>query len=452
MAMSGLGRVIASWANDSVPADWKDAAVAVEREREDVENVLSSPGAAAVYGFSTRLGHLDHLPRAATAEYATIRDHQTATPTSLDRRSLDLVTRCKLEQLHLGGSGIHPRTFTHLLEGLDAGTHGTSRGAWLVSYGSGDVIPAAWWVAHAIDASHREQLAAGDAIALMNGHFFSTARAISTVLAAADAMAELVASLGRYIHIPQETVSWPDSEGLRLRALVRGLYDAGDLHKGATQLPVSLRDGRPALAAIALAFGNVETALASRLSGASANPLFSHADDSTLPSAQSQSSFLDFKLTFALTGLLQAQHLALGLAQRVIEHLADAQATAAEQGNAFRYVQPPKAAQAVAERATMIVGTLPTRFSGGDSHGIEDLRDLSLLTADSAASLVTPLVELTTMLRDIAPEGGAETKEAAAEIAACLLPGLAEEIDEGTFSRAITMARELLESERRDWR
>src|SRR5690606_29948430 len=163
---------------------------------------LSAPLEAPIYGFSTRLGHLDHLARTEDNEYATISDHQVAAPASLDRRSVDLVTRCKLEQLHYGGSGVHPETFRILLEGLDAVSPGDARGAWLVSYGSGDVIPAAWWAAQALKPSHREHLAPGDAIALMNGHFFSTGRAVSAVLAATGAMSELISAVARHVDFP----------------------------------------------------------------------------------------------------------------------------------------------------------------------------------------------------------------------------------------------------------
>src|SRR5690606_18397969 len=135
---------------------------------------------------------------------------------------------------------------------------------------------AAWWAAQALKPSHREHLAPGDAIALMNGHFFSTGRAVSAVLAATGAMSELISAVARHVDFPPETESSPSPAVERLREAAFGLRNAGGLRKGTTQLPVSLRDGRPALAAIGLAFGSVEAALASRLSGPSANPLFDH--------------------------------------------------------------------------------------------------------------------------------------------------------------------------------
>src|SRR5690606_7189042 len=88
----------------------------------------------------------------------------------------------KLEQLHHGGSGIHGATYRAL---LDAAAPFTApvRGGWTTSYGSGDVIPAAWLV-HDLRTTTAPGLLRhpGDLIALINGSFVSTALGTAAVV------------------------------------------------------------------------------------------------------------------------------------------------------------------------------------------------------------------------------------------------------------------------------
>lgn len=440
MPTSSTSRVITSWVTGAAP-EWHAAIARLENERRDIEAVVFAPGADPVYGFSTRLGHLDHLPRQQADEYTTVENHQIGSPSPLDARIIDLVSMCKLEQLHWGGTGIHPATFARLLAASDDRHAAMRSGAWDTSYGSGDVIPAAWWVRYAIQADQRHELAAGDAIALLNGSFYSTARALATMLSAGDAVAELLAVAGRFIHIPEETVGSRGQRGANLRSAVRNLRPAPAQSNMRTQLPVSLRDGAPTIAAIASAFQGVQAAVESRLDHSSGNPLFTASVDSASISARSQSSFLDFTLTFALTSLIQSQHLALALGQRVVEHVAAALVTESPNHDS-RFVQPPKAAQAIVERAALVAGTLPIRFSGADSQGVEDLRDLSLLTADTAASLVAPIRSMAALIASLSPTEVDHHEHHRDELVIELFAGIAEQGGRENLLRAVEIARE----------
>lgn len=117
-----------------------------------------------------------------------------------------------------------------------------------------------------------------------------------------------------------------------------------------------------------------------RLGAGSANPYFVHSEAQT--TAHSGNQFLDFELPFALTNLVQTQLLTLGLWQRAIQHWSDG-----HQDGAHAIVQPPKVAQAYVERALQEAGGLPSKFTGSDSEGIEDLRDLTVQTAIQSLQL-----------------------------------------------------------------
>jgi hypothetical protein len=84
---------------------------------------------------------------------------------------------------------------------------------------------------------------------------------------------------------------------------------------------------------------------------------------------------------------MQIMHLVCGVNQRLVEHICLAQEDE-DQEPLRAKVQPPKVAKALVEKAELVGGVLPSRFTGSDSRGVEDLRDLSLLTAMQTLSLV----------------------------------------------------------------
>jgi hypothetical protein len=75
-----------------------------------------------------------------------------------------------------------------------------------------------------------------------------------------------------------------------------------------------------------------------------------------------------------------------------------------------RFVQPPKVAQALVERARLVAGQLPAHFAGSESNGIEDLRDLSLLTAQNVLELVEVGRDVLEMLDAVLALTGVENR------------------------------------------
>lgn len=388
-----LGRVLAAFAGAEAAAEWLDARGAIRAERERIDAALDAGTLGAVYGFTTMLGQLDRHDRtgAGQGERELLDAHLLGLASPATAGFLRIVSACKLEQLHHGGSGIRPELYGAVILSLSAS--GTAQGAWHASYGSGDVVPAAWWAQSVLRGSHAPELRRGDTITMINGHFYSSAVSILATLG-------MIAASARALSLLSSVATMRRSPSLRARpAGVEGLWplfarDGDRDRETERQRPVSLRDIDPVVSTVEVVVHHLGTALDARLCSVSANPRF-HTIGGVVE-VESQSSFLDPVLTLALSNAQQAVHLLIGVVQRVIEDLSSARQSARLPLQGL--VQPPKVANALLEAAQRLA-VLPTRFTGADSSGIEDLRDLSLLTAETLVTL-TRLLEQATALAD----------------------------------------------------
>ncbi|GAA3669537.1 hypothetical protein GCM10023081_04970 [Arthrobacter ginkgonis] len=378
--------------------------IGADRTRVEAHLAASS---AAVYGFNTLFGPLDGHRVDSTAQGQLLQGHLVGTPMEIPGPLARLVLATKVQQLGRGGSGIHPETFAGLARAAREPLRAPFRVAFGASYGSADVVPAAWFVAGLVERKVLQLSHPGDLMTLINGNHVSTASAIAVHAAYRQRL----------------------EEAARLVAAVADSLERGRVP--GRQLPVSLRDTGPLQSCINSALDGLEAGLEQRLSVSGANPLFEFAPERTV--VRSNSGFLDFGLTFALTTCIQALHVAAGYLQRAVEHASDHLMVDGPSG--FGFVQPPKVAQAIVEKLAIACGTMPIRFSGQDSHGIEDCRDLSLLTVLQLARGLAGFDELLSLGRralgqligqdEEHPRGGESTREApeateAAEIVAFL--------------------------------
>lgn len=355
---------------------WQEAADRLASERNGVEALLES--GVPVYGFTTYLGQLDRYaaPRDSSLEAELLQAHLVGPLSVLPASSVRLVTACKLEQLSHGGSGIDPTTFDSLLAQFAQEPDTGALGCWS-SYGAGDVVPAAWWLNSlsakgAMTLDHR-----GDVITLINGSFLSTALALEAALSFADFAGSLLALLGAHAYSGRLDSGWePDALAAWLNLRVPPAGSA------TPQLPLSVRDIEPIGRAFFNAIARLRDAIDARLSSPSANPLFVSKEGATV--ALSQNSYLDFDLTFALTNARQACMLGLGALQRLAHHLSMTLQSASPIPQQF-LIQPPKILSAMLIEAQLTCA-VPSVFTGDDSEGIEDLHDLSLMTARSLAN------------------------------------------------------------------
>ena len=388
---SAIRRVLTAVLDSSLPDAWAAGAARVESERQSIDRLLTSNPVPQIYGFTTLLGHLDDHRASADDQWTLLDAHLVGTPMPQTPAFGQLLAACKIEQASHGGSGMSPAAFDALRDRA-VDTQSDISGAWTASYGAGDVVPGAWLARDLVARRARKQFAAGDVIALINGHHISTAIAL---LAAARATHELAAVSAETAILtaasdPSDSDDASDHSDDASRALITLARAAAGERAGASdptaQAPISLRDARPLLEAALAPLRQTVAGIEARLSKPSANPLFTGQP----LRAHSQSGFLDLTLTHALTALQQSLHLAAGLWQRFIV-LATASAPSDDPARAL--VQPAKVSQAVVERmASMAV--LPSRFTGTDSEGVEDVRDLSLHTALRVLELVDLCAEL----------------------------------------------------------
>lgn len=373
-------------------ADWDERSSLVARQRESVEGYLAT--GATVYGFSTLLGHLDNITAVSAEQANLLRGHLVGTPGELSEGDFRLLTAVKVQQLSLGGSGVSPATYEALLEYVDTWT-GPAMGAWESSYGSGDVVPGAWW-ANALFGTVAEAgaLPAGDLIALINGNFVSTARSIATTI-------ELQRVLTSFVQ-----VAWTMGD-TRHELNFDGDFEVGPpVWLESVQAPVSLRDPRPLLGNIRSMWGQLIDALWGDLNAASGNPLFTGFDDDVRD--VSQSSFLNYELADALSRAITVLVRAGGQLQRYIEHLCLASAELVVGREKVKYVQPPKVATAVhADLSRTDTGLRQTYLA--TSEGIEDACDETLQLVGRATKAIAEVDELLALfgrVRDDAERDG----------------------------------------------
>lgn len=280
-----------------------------------------------------------------------------------------LLAAVKLSQISHGGSGISPLAYQRLLERLNAPDESPVIGNWTASYGAGDVVPAAWFVHSLFDGASENEILAGDVMALINGHFVSTAVGIIAIVDTIRESLRILCALSTLGKTP-----FSDSKSMTVQlASQLSREGAAPMHGGCRQLPVSLRDVTPYFDEIVASFQGVLKALEKRLSKTSCNPLFVNGGSK----AVSQNSYLDFRLTSAMSVLVQSQFVLVSLAQRIIYHVTNRKSV---DSPVETDVQPAKVANALIEEMSLGNSQLQ-RFGGSDSEGIEDMRDLSLLVS-----------------------------------------------------------------------
>lgn len=363
----------------------------IAAERDAVDRLLSDAATPPVYGFTTLLGHLDDTSAAIDDQLGLLEAHLVGPTTMLPAEWGRLLARVKLAQLAHGGSGIHPQTHAALLAAAAPGSFDDAplQGNWTTSYGSGDVVPGAWLVA-ALRADGLQLRHSGDLIALINGHFVSTAAALVVV----DRFSALAAE---------------------------ALDTVRTAHRESTgvQPPVTLRDPDPLEAAVEASLSGLLVALRDRLSDMGGNPRFefSAAGVRTVSAAD----FLDFRLTGALTQAVQTCGQLGAYLKAVVR-----ERTAGDAHDANARVQPAKIAEALLREISEIA--LPTGFALSESDGVEDVADFSLATARGLARALARLDALLELAASVAPGGSRTHRTGVLDAAVGLEPADADAV------------------------
>lgn len=317
----------------------------VVKERDTVLRFLDSGGTA--YGFSTFFGHLDnHTIRPADSQ-VLLDAHLVGTPRPLSEKASRAITLIKVCQLMQGGSGISPETFDRVLEGLDR-TVSIDLDA---SYGSGDVVPGAWWVRSVLGPTPDFQR--GDLIALINGSFVPVGLLLHGVQ-------------------PLETLfSTVISSTAVARDFVQQRNDSG------VQLPVSLRDISPLKRELADGMTQLKSAIESSANRSSFNPAFVFNDDKSTVSVCSNSSFLNFECLAAVRRVGASLSIAAAYSLAIINHVSSALEKESDTNHGVDWVQVPKVAKAYYDNL-MEALTFSGSTAQWTSGGTEDISDFLL--------------------------------------------------------------------------
>lgn len=363
---TSLRRVLSAVHSRTSAQEWRDSLPAISAERDVIERMLMESPARRVYGFTTRLGHEDSISMTPQEQTDVLLGHLIGPADSHPSVWRTLLIATKLEQTFRGGTGVHPQTYQVLVNSL--ASERNIVGNWRDTYSCGDVVSGAWMVADLLESEPDLLMHRGDLIALINGNFPSTAASIVAASRLLSAIEPMLVAYGRMVHASSSR----------------------------SQAPVSLRDEVPVMAAIHRAVQQLGRGIEARLRTMSGNPLFLF-DSAGEVEPRSQSSFLDYELSFALTNCLQSVSLCAGIWQRMIYHRC-------RDGAVLKGVQAPKVAQGLVERIRAHA-TLPLAFSGNESEGIEDLRDLSSIAAWMLYDEASLLARFEAIWRDIEPEG-----------------------------------------------
>lgn len=339
---------------------WRERIPAIADERAAVEAFIAGGGQA--YGFTTLFGHLDSIQRERDGIANLYRGHLVGNPERVPPQIARGILAVKLCQLSNGGTGISPSTYAVLLDQFDRDLDDV-RIDLAASYGSGDVVPGAWFT----DAMFGgvDALSSGDFMALINGSYIAAG-----VL------------LGEY-----ERVERAFSDGLDL---VAQAADFAAARKGTVQLPVSLRDIYPVQQAVAVGQDALHEAIEQAINRRSSNPLF---DENGQP--LSNSSFLDFPLALAAQTATEAARILSSYLTAATRWVCKVGEEEADQLAKPLYVQLPKVSKGyndgISSRAVV--------YSQGESLGVEDISDGGLIATRGFLGCLTTIEKQTELLR-----------------------------------------------------
>lgn len=374
MAFEKLNEILCFIQNSAVPRRWVEAEKGIAAEREAVFKALEeNRGLRGAYGFTSMLGPNDHKDMQPWQQEFMLLGHLVGIPDPLADIESRAILASKIVQLSNGGTGISPLRYHELLEFSTSSPDKIVNVDLDASYGSGDVVPAAWWVYSLWGEGVKWN--PGDLISLINGDFISNAYACLV-------FEKILKNVAMFVNLT--SISYkkfiPGSPANSLDNFLNSFYVSRDNWDEPPQFSVAQRDVFPILHAITTSLYSFSETLELAYSSHSGNPIFVKEDGSMV--AKSQSSFLNLELSNCLNQMNSLLSQISSSAQRATE-ISCKDGTCDDGGNDFensrlRLVQLPKVSEAYRIR---ISSPLPLNYSGSMSGGVEDLWDLNLMNS-----------------------------------------------------------------------
>ncbi|WP_257159692.1 aromatic amino acid ammonia-lyase [Corynebacterium cystitidis] len=347
-------------AADGTPiAAWDDACEDVSSTRSKVDSYLADGGQA--YGFSTLLGHLDsHRLSMRDVQNDMFRAHLVGEPHPVSLRQIRAITAVKLSQLAQAANGVSLEIYSALLKSFTQLERSSALAMDLAaSYGSGDVVPAAWWV-HSV-LGQNPCFDRGDVIALINGNFITPGLVLADYASWRSAIDEVVDT----VLIARKTLGGSE-----------------------VQLPVSLRDVSPLTQLVDFSFSRLRDQVIAAVNEPTGNPLFVESGGEF--KAVSNSSFLNFSLASSLSAFAEMLEACSAYLRSATERLANVgEQREGELVHGAYFVQPPKVSKAYFDQIHSLMNT-SFPLAQSESHMVEDIGD----TALARWRILNPGVEL----------------------------------------------------------
>lgn len=320
----------------------------ISEERTKVLDFIDKGGHA--YGFSTFLGHFDHHSSTVEDSKLIFNAHLVGNPKELPPRLSRLITAAKLCQLSSGGSGISADSYKKILGSLDDSV--AISVPEFSSYGSGDVVPGAWWTAGIFGRD--TEFKKGDLISLINGNFISVGFSMYAYFQLKETMENLL----------NQTYDFRN-DILHFQSKSQN-----------TQLPVSLRDLKPVEHRIGKSLASLEESINQSLNRPSANPMFK-AEKSF--HAESNSSFLNFDLSISIKEGMETLKIASSYTISSLRYWTVFWEKCIEDPHeTVQLIQPPKIAKSMLDNLTILTGG-SLSYIQSESDYIEDISDGSLI-------------------------------------------------------------------------
>ncbi|MGM8365719.1 aromatic amino acid lyase [Virgibacillus sp. W0181] len=379
----------------TIPEYMTQATDRVKKDAKHLDELLNQDHPPRLYGVNTLVGHLDHVSihgeEISAFQTYLLDNHMIGTGEAYSDYETRCISYAKLHSFSLGGTGITPDLYEHLLQGMKEKTikpivpkH--------ASYSSGDVIPAAHWakeVANVLKEKYQYSLQRKEGLSLINGSFVHVGIATAKLLLVQSVWSlynsnsvEYAKILNKKRHTYSDKVMLNEDDTMKhpLNWIKEGLDDTGDY---TVQDPVSVR----AYPQVASAFFNSIQAymdsIEEQLARRSDNPIILYEEEAAL----SQASFLAPMISLATSQLIEALLLAMWGAERRLHFLLSGKVkgiplNAGDDNNVLGLIQVPKMVTAILEQSRLIGGRRTFASGSSTSYGVEDIWTNGLSTLE----------------------------------------------------------------------
>lgn len=387
--------------NGSIPNEWYYAIERIKMDADHLNTMLQASDPPPIYGVNTLVGHMDnvHLSKEEINNFQDylIANHSLGIGDYYNEFEVKCISYAKLHFYALGGSGITPALYKHLLTVMEEGSL-KARIPKHSSYSSGDVIPAAHFASDLSDILKEKfnyQLQRKEGLSLINGTFIHVGLAIASYLQTQPVWALYNFNSLQYIQLlniqtsnfsPELTTNQNDTLHIPLEWASNSIDQEGfkDI-----QDPVSIRTYPQVASAMLQSIRMFGHSIDEQLGRRSDNPLVVYEEKNAL----SQGSFLAPMISLSTSQLIEGLLLMMWQTERRIHFLLSGKIdsiplNASTAKDPLGFIQVPKLVTAILEESRLIGGRRTFASGSSTSYGIEDLWSNGLASLDILNKLI----------------------------------------------------------------